>query len=239
GAHATGTRYDGHPMGFDSPRGSSEAVAYSFYATKNITTGEGGMVTTNDGDLAARMRILTLHGINKDAWKRYAEGGKWFYQVLEAGFKYNFTDLQAATKLFREALGFHRRNTMRVAQPLADGTTTTLKMDFLGCNPRHHTLGLVGVPLAGQIVHFMLETGDIDDVGRALDRVHDADVPISLTLGKHANDHMVSFYVTSPDGYSVEFGWGGLHVDDVSTETTYEITKPSFWGHRRPTAVKS
>ena len=110
-------------------------------------------------------------------------------------------------------------------------------MNFLGCNPRHHTLGLVGTPFDGQIVHFMLETASIDDVGCALDRVHDLGTPISLTLGRHTNDHMVSFYVTSPDGYSVELGWGGLHVDLETT--TYEITKPSFWGHRRPDAVRT
>jgi 3,4-dihydroxy-9,10-secoandrosta-1,3,5(10)-triene-9,17-dione 4,5-dioxygenase len=147
-------------------------------------------------------------------------------------------DLAASTELFREVLGFHRRNTMRVEQPMPDGTTSTLKMDFLGCNPRHHTLGLVGVPFDGQIVHFMLEVGDLDDVGRALDRVHEGEVPISLTLGRHTNDHMVSFYVTSPDGYSVEIGWGGLQVGDTTSATTYEITRSSFWGHKRPAAVR-
>jgi 3,4-dihydroxy-9,10-secoandrosta-1,3,5(10)-triene-9,17-dione 4,5-dioxygenase len=149
------------------------------------------------------------------------------------------SDLAASSGLFRDVLGFHRRNTMRVDQPMPDGTTNTLQMDFLGCNPRHHTLGLVGVPFPGQIVHFMLEVSELDDVGRALDRVHAAEIPLSLTLGRHTNDHMVSFYVTSPDGYSVEFGWGGLQVGDVASETTYEITKPSFWGHQRPKAAAS
>jgi dTDP-4-amino-4,6-dideoxygalactose transaminase len=74
----------------------SDAVAFSFYATKNMTTGEGGMVVTNDAELADRMRILCLHGISKDAWNRYSEKGKWFYQVLESGFKYNLSDIQSA-----------------------------------------------------------------------------------------------------------------------------------------------
>jgi 3,4-dihydroxy-9,10-secoandrosta-1,3,5(10)-triene-9,17-dione 4,5-dioxygenase len=147
------------------------------------------------------------------------------------------SDLAASSTLFRDVLGFRRRNTMRVRQPQADGSTSVASIFFLGCNPRHHTLGLVDVPIDGQLIHFMLEASDIDDVGRALDRINDAEIPLSMTLGRHTNDHMVSFYVTTPDGYSVELGCGGLLVDDAaSSATTYEITKASFWGHRRPTA---
>ncbi|MEZ5353288.1 MAG: DegT/DnrJ/EryC1/StrS family aminotransferase [Bryobacteraceae bacterium] len=95
-AHATGSRYGGRPVGSCAGEFSSDAVAWSFYATKNITTGEGGMVTTGNADLAARMRVLCLHGISKDAWNRYAENGSWYYEVLEPGFKYNLSDLQSA-----------------------------------------------------------------------------------------------------------------------------------------------
>jgi len=144
-------------------------------------------------------------------------------------------DLEASTTLFRDVLGFRRRNTMRFPGTAADGSPSTTSLYFLGCNPRHHTLGLLGAPFPGQIVHFMLEVATIDDVGRALDRVHDADVPVSLTLGRHTNDHMVSFYVYSPDGYSVEIGCGGLVIESEADETTYEITRSSFWGHRRVT----
>jgi len=74
----------------------SELTVFSFYATKTLTTGEGGMVTTSDDELAARIRLMRLHGIGRDAWKRYASNGSWFYEVLNAGFKYNMTDIQAA-----------------------------------------------------------------------------------------------------------------------------------------------
>ena len=94
-AHAVGTHYHGYHLGAKG-HSASAAVAYSFYATKNLTTGEGGMVTTNREDLFHRMKSLALHGINKDAWNRYAEKGSWFYQVLEPGFKYNLSDLQSA-----------------------------------------------------------------------------------------------------------------------------------------------
>jgi dTDP-4-amino-4,6-dideoxygalactose transaminase len=78
-------------------------TCFSFYATKNLTTGEGGMVTTADADAAARIRIASLHGIDRDAWSRYAPGGRSSYQVQMAGFKYNMMDLQAAIGLHQLA----------------------------------------------------------------------------------------------------------------------------------------
>jgi perosamine synthetase len=71
-------------------------AAFSFYATKNITTGEGGMLVTDDARLAERARIMSLHGISRDAWKRYTANGSWAYEILEPGFKYNMTDIAAA-----------------------------------------------------------------------------------------------------------------------------------------------
>jgi len=77
-----------------------DAAAFSFYATKTMTTGgEGGMLTTDDDDLAARAKLMRLHGISADAWNRYGAGGSWAYEVAEAGFKYNLTDLAAAIGL--------------------------------------------------------------------------------------------------------------------------------------------
>jgi dTDP-4-amino-4,6-dideoxygalactose transaminase len=72
------------------------AGAYSFYATKTITTGEGGMLVTADEALANRARQMSLHGISRDAWKRYTAGGSWFYEIEDAGFKDNMTDIAAA-----------------------------------------------------------------------------------------------------------------------------------------------
>ena len=78
-AHAAGTSYKDQRIG----AGESDAVAFSFYATKNLTTGEGGMVTTPFQKLEERMRILSLHGISRDAWNRYTENGNWYYEVTE------------------------------------------------------------------------------------------------------------------------------------------------------------
>ncbi|MFZ0594504.1 MAG: DegT/DnrJ/EryC1/StrS aminotransferase family protein [Bryobacteraceae bacterium] len=91
-AHAVGAQYQGMQIG----AGMSDAVAFSFYANKNLTTGEGGMITSPVPELTERMRILSLHGINKDAWRRYSREGTWYYEVTDCGFKYNLPDILAA-----------------------------------------------------------------------------------------------------------------------------------------------
>lgn len=102
---------------------------------------------------------------------------------------------------------------------------------FLRCNPRHHSLALVPAPDPA-LYHFMLEARTLDDVGYTLDRHLDSETPISMGIGKHTNDRMVSFYSRSPSGFDVEFGFGGLLVDEATWSVT-QITEPSFWGHRR------
>ncbi len=90
-AHAVGTAYRGRPAG-----GHGNAAVYSFHPIKNVTTGEGGMVTCFDGGLAKRLRLLRFHGIERDAWQRYGKGGTPHYDIREPGYKYNLTDIQAA-----------------------------------------------------------------------------------------------------------------------------------------------
>ena len=104
-AHAAGSEYAGRKIGarFDDrfPRPRARATVFSFYATKNLATGEGGMITVDDEELAARCRRLALHGMSRDAWQRYTSEGSWYYEVLEPGYKENMTDVQAA-------LGIHQ-----------------------------------------------------------------------------------------------------------------------------------
>jgi len=97
-AHALPSEYRGKRVGH-----LSEFTCFSFYATKTLTTGEGGMVTTDNPSAAERVRLMRLHGIERDAWKRYRDDGAWRYAVQEAGFKYNLTDLQAAIGLVQLA----------------------------------------------------------------------------------------------------------------------------------------
>jgi UDP-sulfoquinovose synthase len=100
----------------------ADVTAFSFYATKNITTGEGGMLTTADEQLADHVERLRLHGIEQDAWRRYGQGGSWSYDVAELGFKMNLTDLQASlglSQLRREASIRGRREA--IAASYSDG----------------------------------------------------------------------------------------------------------------------
>jgi dTDP-4-amino-4,6-dideoxygalactose transaminase len=93
-AHAMGAHYHGKKIG-----NLGNPTCFSFYATKNMTTGEGGAVTTNDLAFADKIRKLRLHGISKDAWKRYGAGGSWKYDIELCGWKYNTTDINAAIGL--------------------------------------------------------------------------------------------------------------------------------------------
>jgi dTDP-4-amino-4,6-dideoxygalactose transaminase len=90
-AHGLGATVGARPVG-----SLSRAACFSFYATKNLPIGEGGALTTTDGDLAERWRRMRLHGMSRDAWRRYDRSGTWRYTVEDAGMKANFTDLQAA-----------------------------------------------------------------------------------------------------------------------------------------------
>jgi perosamine synthetase len=90
-AHALPAKYHGQTIGT-----IGDITCFSFYATKTITTGEGGMATTQNPEWAARMRMMSLHGISHDAWKRYTKEGSWYYEVVRPGFKYNLTDIGAA-----------------------------------------------------------------------------------------------------------------------------------------------
>jgi len=90
-AHGTYTKYKDRMVGT-----IGDAAAFSFYATKNLATGEGGMVMTNDDELANKMRVLSLHGMSRNAWNRFSEKGSWYYEIEYPGYKYNMTDIQAA-----------------------------------------------------------------------------------------------------------------------------------------------
>jgi dTDP-4-amino-4,6-dideoxygalactose transaminase len=100
-AHAFPSMYKGRMIGQDvgQARDVPHFACFSFYATKTITTGEGGMLCVDDEDLADHCRIMALHGISKDAWKRYTAEGSWYYEIVAPGFKYNMTDVAAAMGL--------------------------------------------------------------------------------------------------------------------------------------------
>jgi 3,4-dihydroxy-9,10-secoandrosta-1,3,5(10)-triene-9,17-dione 4,5-dioxygenase len=139
---------------------------------------------------------------------------------------------EAAFGFYTEVLGFRLRDSMRLPAEFFGGKPgdPPVWFRFLGCNARHHSLALAPVPAEAGIVHLMIETASLDDVGRALDRCTRRGAKVSGSLGRHANDLMVSFYVRTPGGFDVEYGTDGRLVDDA-TWISRESTAVSLWGH--------
>lgn len=129
---------------------------------------------------------------------------------------------------YTDTLGFRLTDRMRLAAD--ENGAGGMRLQFYHCNPRHHSLALMESPHPAGLVHVMLEVRTLDEVGYALDRCHKANVPLSATLGRHTNDKMVSFYMKTPSGFDVEFGFGGLQLD-LDHVSTSEITSVSHWGH--------
>ena len=137
-------------------------------------------------------------------------------------------DIAAARHFYQDLLGFRLSDTIRMRM----GGGGSFELEFYHCNPRHHTLALLPVPTPKRLHHFMLQVPTLDAVGFALERAQAAGTPIALTLGRHTNDRMVSFYARTPSGFEVEFGFGALEVDDATWRVTRH-DKPSSWGHKR------
>jgi 3,4-dihydroxy-9,10-secoandrosta-1,3,5(10)-triene-9,17-dione 4,5-dioxygenase len=138
-------------------------------------------------------------------------------------------DDEASLRFYRDVLGFRLRDSMRLPPQPEDGPPAWLR--FLGCNPRHHSLAFLPMPTPSGIVHIMVEVGNTDDVGLALDRAKRRKVPMAATLGRHVNDLMLSFYMKCPGGFDVEFGTEGRQVRDDERWVARESTAVSLWGH--------
>ena len=134
-------------------------------------------------------------------------------------------DINAATRFYMEGLGFRLSDYINMGPP-----GRSLKLTFLHCNPRHHTLAMVPAPLPKRLHHIMLQVGSMDDVGLGLDRAKRAGISISSALGKHTNDQMTSFYMKTPSGFDIEYGFGGIEIDDAVWQTT-TYDSGSIWGH--------
>ncbi|MFJ6015331.1 VOC family protein [Streptomyces sp. NPDC092952] len=133
---------------------------------------------------------------------------------------------------YQDLLGF--RISDIIVEELAPGVVADLI--FLHCNGRHHSVAFGDMPSPKRTHHFMVEVTDIRDVGLAYDRCMDAKQPFEMTLGMHPNDHMFSFYVLTPSGFSVEYGWGGLIIDDATWQVR-TLDRLHSWGHRPPGVV--
>jgi 2,3-dihydroxybiphenyl 1,2-dioxygenase len=151
----------------------------------------------------------------------FVTGGQGLGHMVLAGGK-----AQEAEAFYRQGLGLLLSDHIVLGPP---GRQLTLT--FLHCNPRHHTLALAPVPSPKRLNHIMLQVAAFDDVGYGLDRARSAGVEISSTLGKHTNDRMISFYMRTPSGFDIEYGYGGVEIDDATWQPdTHHAT--SYWGHK-------
>jgi 3,4-dihydroxy-9,10-secoandrosta-1,3,5(10)-triene-9,17-dione 4,5-dioxygenase len=139
------------------------------------------------------------------------------------------TALDETMAFYQQVLGFLPRGAFAIG---AAGDEPAPRVRFLGINQRHHSLAIVPAFNDDEpgLVHLMVEVEELDDVGRALDRVHKHEFSISSTLGRHTNDKMVSFYVRAPGGWDIEYGCEGMRVDERHYSAE-EMTADSYWGH--------
>ena len=125
-------------------------------------------------------------------------------------------------EFFTQRLGFRLSDTIDLG--VAEGV-------FLHCNPRHHSVAVAEIPgIPVGLGHLMLEVGSLEAVGLALDIATERGDQIQMSIGKHTNDHVTSFYVTSPSGFQVEYGWDGLLIDDSEWTVGHHVAS-SIWGH--------
>lgn len=129
-AHSFPTSYKGKLIG-----GIGDITCFSFYATKTLTTGEGGMAVTENDEWADRMRVMSLHGISKDAWKRYTAEGSWYYEIIAPGFKYNLTDMAAALGLVQlERTAEMLESRRGIARAYTDAFSSSDSLELLQVN---------------------------------------------------------------------------------------------------------
>lgn len=135
--------------------------------------------------------------------------------------------LDETVGFYRDLLGFRVSDFSEVRTPGG-----TVRLAFLHCNPRHHSIALLETPGAPKrINHIMFECNSLDDVGSGRDLCLRRGVPIAIDLGRHMNDHMVSFYLVNPSGFALEYGWGARTIDDTTWQIEHYTTVDSLWGH--------
>jgi len=141
-------------------------------------------------------------------------------------------DYEASLRFYRDGLGLLISDFIELEMGPAGSTVVA----FFHCGPRHHSIAIAQFPAPKRLHHFMLQVRDMDDVGNTYYVCQDRRVPITSTLGRHTNDHMLSFYMQTPSGFQVEYGYGGRMIDDDVWEVQMHRA-PSIWGHRSPDAA--
>jgi 2,3-dihydroxybiphenyl 1,2-dioxygenase len=134
----------------------------------------------------------------------------------------NVEDVEAVLPFYRDLLGFK----------VSDFGLKPYGLYFFHVNGRHHSFAMVGSGRKA-LHHFMVEVASLDDVGQGYDLAQLEDDRIAYTLGRHTNDHMTSFYVNTPSGFFIEYGWGGRVIDPTTWKPHETFDGPSLWGHER------
>jgi 2,3-dihydroxybiphenyl 1,2-dioxygenase len=182
-----------------------------------------GLVTFDDPDGVQ----IELHYGLKDDKNRFVSPTGAHFVTGTGGLGHAFqltSDAEAFGALYFDILGF------RLSDHIEFGP---IDATFMHCNPRHHSQAYAQVPGAPVGVgHLMFEVDDLDFVGRAYDKVLAGAAPLAMSFGRHSNDNMTSFYVRTPSGFQIEYGYGGLVIDE-DTWTPHRYDVPSFWGHAR------
>jgi 2,3-dihydroxybiphenyl 1,2-dioxygenase len=132
------------------------------------------------------------------------------------------TRFDAMQRFYGELLGF------RLSDYMAEGA---IRANFMHVNPRHHSLALIDSDVS-RLHHVMIEFNYLDDVGRLYDKALAEEGRVAVTLGRHSNDHMTSFYSSTPGGFMIETGWAGRLIDDATWQPE-ALYGPSIWGHER------
>jgi len=195
-AHAFPARYKSSMIGCQS-----QFTCFSFYATKTITTGEGGMICTDDDAWAERCRIMALHGISKDAWKRYTAEGTWYYEIVAPGYKYNMTDLAAALGLaqLRKAERMAERRRVIAQQynrAFADSPALQIPHDRPDCQHAWHLY----------MLRLNLERLSIDR-GRFIEQLKQHNIGTSVHfIPLHLHPYYRETYGYQPDDFPVAHG---------------------------------
>jgi len=131
-------------------------------------------------------------------------------------------DADALVPFYRDLLGFG----------VSDWSRTPYPLYFFHVNGRHHSFAMVGSGQTG-LHHFMVELGALDDVGQGHDIARTEEGRLAYGLGRHTNDHVTSFYATTPSGFFVEYGWGGQIIDPATWQPHETFDGPTLWGHER------
>lgn len=182
-----------------------------------------GLIAFNDPDGHA---IEVFHGPEMVAAGPGSGGGDGGFVAGEQGLGH----LVLAAANMERAMTFY---TSMLGMKVSDYVTGQIgSLGFLHCNARHHSIAFVQLANPRKrINHFMLQRDSINDVGRTYDAVQEGVAPLLVTMGRHSNDEMVSFYMANPSNFGVEYGWGAREVDDCSWQVA-QYESGSLWGHK-------